>query len=122
MPQKCFVIRERELTFFFYWQPSTKSPEDLPNAVTDGTGGQVVAIKQGKVTAGHATLKSIKRHDKYFLSIVLKLVTFFGTEYAFVLDTEVREIQFEEAGQQRLWEGLREDIAYISHLFFKYVL
>ncbi|XP_026059269.1 uncharacterized protein LOC113043898 isoform X2 [Carassius auratus] len=44
-------------------EPSTKSPEDLPNAVTDGTGGQVVAIKQ---------------------------------------DTEVREIQFEEAGQQRL--------------------
>lgn len=57
-----------ELTFLFYWQPSTKSPEDLPNAVTDDTGGKVADTKQGKVTADHATLKSIKR--QYFLSIL----------------------------------------------------
>lgn len=46
----------------FYWQPSTKTPEDLPNTVTDDTGEKVADTKQGKATACHATLKSIKRH------------------------------------------------------------
>lgn len=72
----CSDIR-MELTFLFYWQPSTKSPEDLPNAVTDDTGGKVADTKQGKVTADHATLKSIKRHSISYPSF--KACNFFLT-------------------------------------------
>lgn len=108
-----------ELTFLFYWQPSTKSPEDLPNAVTDDTGGKVADTKQGKVTADHATLKSIKRHSISYPSF--KACNFFFDLRCFCFRHRgEREFHFEEAGQQsqRLWHGLREDIVYILVLCF----